>query len=70
MPMPAAAGAGGSARLLATARPAKASGTTVRLSTGAATIPRATAVWPLAMPTATASANETRAVDSASSSRA
>ncbi len=55
------------ARLRATARPAKASGTTVRLSTGAATIPSATAVCPLAIPTATARANDIRAVDSASS---
>ena len=54
------------ARLRATARPAKASGTTVRLSTGAATIPSATAVCPLAIPTATARANDIRAVDSAS----
>ena len=55
---------GGAARVCRIARPAKASGTTVRLRIGAAMTPRATAVWPLVIPRATARANDIRAVDS------
>ncbi len=46
------------------ARRAKASGTTSRLSAGAATIPIATADWPLSRPTATSTAKIVRKHDS------
>src|SRR5207247_2340885 len=42
------------------ARPANPSGTTTRLRRGAAAIPSAMTLWPLAMPIATASANAHR----------
>ena len=46
------------------ARRAKASGTTSSESEGAATMPIATADWPLSRPTATSTANEVRKTDS------
>ncbi len=45
-------------------RRANAAGTTTSESSGAAAMPSATAVWPLAMPIATASAKQMREVDS------
>ena len=49
-------------------RRANASGTTTSETNGAAAIPSATAVWPSAIPTATASANSSRDVASRNTS--
>ena len=47
-------------------RRAKAAGTTTSETNGAAAIPSATAVWPLVMPSAAASAKQIRETDSIS----
>ncbi len=49
-------------------RRAKAAGTTTSETSGAAAMPSATALWPLAIPTATASAKQRRESDSISTS--